>query len=270
MEFAGKVQDEKRLRLQGYGKNIENGGVVSLAGPFRAHILSTNLRQLTFLAQDDHSNRALRAEARFKSISAEGRGGSSAILSRRRIRKWSQNHGSTWIVTDIIQALLHESNEYKGKANDKFVAAQYGDAIEIYDKALECCPNYLFYERAVLKSNVAACYLKLEEWKNVVKVASESIDCLDSLDPQKHAKKLRNGDDKDLEENQEEIEEEVEEEEADEEIVSPGAAKAEDTSVKAKKKADIERIRSKALLRRAKARSELGGWSTLQGAEEGI
>jgi hypothetical protein len=58
-------------------------------------------------------------------------------------------------------------------------------------------------------------------------------------------------------------------EEAEEEIISDGAARAEDTSQRGKREADIERIRIKALMRRAKARSELGGWSTLQGAEEG-
>ena len=65
-----------------------------------------------------------------------------------------------------------------------------------------------------------------------------------------------------------EAEPKVEEEEADEEIISVGATKAEDVSKKGKKDADIERIRGKALMRRAKARSELGGWASLQGAEE--
>ncbi len=36
-----------------------------------------------------------------------------------------------------------------------------------------------------------------------------------------------------------------------------------------KRKEDIQRIRAKALMRRAKARSEQGGWGNLQGAEEG-
>ena len=35
------------------------------------------------------------------------------------------------------------------------------------------------------------------------------------------------------------------------------------------RKADTQRIRAKALMRRARARSEQGGWSNLQGAEEG-
>jgi len=66
-----------------------------------------------------------------------------------------------------------------------------------------------------------------------------------------------------------------EEEEVDEEIISEGAEKAEKvenlyTSPRAQRDADIERIRTKALLRRARARSEMGGWSTLQGAEEGM
>lgn len=119
----------------------------------------------------------------------------------------------------------------------------------------------------MLNSNVAACHLKLEEWKETVKAASESVDDLDRLDPTKSKDNKKDGsskghDDKEIVEAQEE--------EADEEIVSDGAAKAEDTSVVARRKADIERIRSKALLRRARARSELGGWSALGGAEEGM
>ena len=59
-------------------------------------------------------------------------------------------------------------------------------------------------------------------------------------------------------------------EEVDEEIISEGATKAEDVSAKGRREADIERIRAKALMRRARARSEQGGWATLQGAEEGM
>lgn len=59
------------------------------------------------------------------------------------------------------------------------------------------------------------------------------------------------------------------EEEADEEIVSEGAKKVEKVPVQSNRKDDIERIRAKALMRRARARAEAGGWSSLQGAEEG-
>ena len=37
-----------------------------------------------------------------------------------------------------------------------------------------------------------------------------------------------------------------------------------------KRKEDISRIKAKALMRRARARSEDGGWGSLQGAEEGM
>lgn len=151
-------------------------------------------------------------------------------------------------------------------ANERFAAGEYGAAIKIYAEAISSCPNYLYYERAVLNSNVAACHLKLEEWKETVKAASESVDDLDRLDPTKTKNNKKDGSPKG-DDGKEIVE--AQEEEADEEIVSVGAAKAEDTSVVARRKADIERIRSKALLRRARARSELGGWSALGGAEEG-
>lgn len=43
----------------------------------------------------------------------------------------------------------------------------------------------------------------------------------------------------------------------------------ENLKISDERKTDIQRIRAKALMRRAKARSEQGGWSNLQGAEEG-
>lgn len=160
--------------------------------------------------------------------------------------------------------MLAESNEHKSSANGRFVKGEYGAAIEGYKQALACCPNYLYYERAVLQSNIAACHLKLEEWKETSKAASEAITDLDKLDPEKQEKKKLEADKRKAggKDAGEELEEEVVE------VISSGAAKAEDTSEEAKKKADRERIRSKALLRRGRARFELGGWSNLAGAEE--
>jgi tetratricopeptide (TPR) repeat protein len=155
------------------------------------------------------------------------------------------------------QSLLEESNAQKTAANDLFGKASFKDAIETYDKALSTCPNYLDYEIAVLKSNIAACHLKLEDWKEAVKAATAALDGLDKLQG-------KGKDDSQKEEGK------VEEEEADEEIVSDGALKAEDTSDKGKREADIERIRAKALMRRARAKSELGGWGNLAGAEDGM
>ncbi|TVY25448.1 Tetratricopeptide repeat protein [Lachnellula hyalina] len=152
--------------------------------------------------------------------------------------------------------LLNESNEKKASANELFGQASFQDALDTYDAAVAACPNYLDYEIAVLKSNISACHLKLEDWKEAVKAASAALDGLDKLQGK--------GDDgkPDVKEVKEDDGEEIEE------IISEGATKAEDTSDKGKREADIERIRAKALMRRARARSEIGGWATLQGAED--
>ncbi len=163
---------------------------------------------------------------------------------------------------------MNESNKIKSQANDAFVAGKYKDAIELYGKALQTCPRYLGYERAVLKSNVAACYLKTEEWKEAVKAAGECLDLLDTAEGKRKNKDKVDGG-SESEKGEETAEDTIDEEEADEEIITPGAASAEDTSAKAKRKAEIARIRAKALMRRGKARMEVGSWSSLQGAEEG-
>lgn len=116
---------------------------------------------------------------------------------------------------------------------------------------------------------MAACHLKLEAWKEAAKASSEALDGLEKLqkDEAPDKKKDENG--------ETEKEEVKEEEEADEEIISEGATKAEDTrgknidDAKESRAKDIERIRAKALMRRARARSEQDGWSTLAGAVEG-
>ena len=62
-----------------------------------------------------------------------------------------------------------------------FAKESFKDAIQIYDQALSSCPNYLDYEIAVLKSNIAACHLKLGDWKDAIKAASDALDGLDRL-----------------------------------------------------------------------------------------
>ena len=70
----------------------------------------------------------------------------------------------------------------------------------------------------------------------------------------------------------EEREEKEEAEEVEEEIVSKGASLAapapEKEDERGKRRKEWERIRAKALMRRARARCELGGWQNLAGAEE--
>lgn len=164
--------------------------------------------------------------------------------------------------------LLDESNTHKTEANTLFTSGKYDAAISKYDEAVAVCPNYLDFEIAVLKSNVSACYLKLQEWKNANTAATAALEKLGKLETQLAEEEKAAADAK-----------AKEEEEIEDEIISPGAEKAgppvpadekEDPAQVArdKKREDIKRIRYKALIRRARARSEEGGWTNLAGAEE--
>ncbi|KAI0101498.1 hypothetical protein GGR51DRAFT_330669 [Nemania sp. FL0031] len=165
-------------------------------------------------------------------------------------------------------ALLSESNEKKSDANTLFSSAKYENAINKYEEATAICPHYLDYELAVLKSNIAACYLKLEQYKEAIKSATESLENLSRSEKAAlESAEKSGGGDKD---------EDTEEDEPEEEIVSVGAQKSAPAIVKEteaqqvahRRQDDILRIRAKALMRRARAKSELGGWSNLSGAEE--
>ncbi|KAH7376664.1 hypothetical protein B0T11DRAFT_23312 [Plectosphaerella cucumerina] len=160
--------------------------------------------------------------------------------------------------------LLAQSNETKAAANALFASSDFEDAITKYDEAVAACPNYLDFELAVLRSNIAACHLKLSQWKDAITAATTSLEGLERLETEEslradEAAKARA------------VEEEVEEE-----IVSSGAEAAApappsedlEEQKREKRRQDILRIRAKALMRRARARSEAGGWSNLSGAEE--
>ena len=152
--------------------------------------------------------------------------------------------------------MLEESHAQKTIANNFFASSQYSQAIGEYDKALSSCPNYLDYEVAVLKSNIAACHLKLEDWKVAVDSATAALDALDRLLPKKKIE--AKGDEAGKDEGVVEIEGEGAE--AEEELKK--------LEMSDQRRDDILRIRSKALMRRAKAKSEQGGWGNLQGAED--
>ncbi|KAI4249825.1 MAG: hypothetical protein LQ352_005549, partial [Teloschistes flavicans] len=169
--------------------------------------------------------------------------------------------------------LLSQSHTEKAEANELFKSAQYSQAISVYDRALASVPNYLEYEIAVLKSNVAACHLKLADWKAAVDEATKSLEALDRLDPppppppssstkkDEHAAvdgvKGKEGDDDDDGGVVELADDDGDEGEALEKL-------REDD----RRKDDVRRIRIKALMRRARARTEQAGWGNLQGALE--
>lgn len=159
---------------------------------------------------------------------------------------------------------MTQANENKSEANALFASSKYDAAIDKYDEAVAVCPNYLEYELAVLRSNISACHLKLSQWKDAISSATSALDGLDRLEQEEALKA------------EEAAKAKAEEEDVEEEIVSSGAAKAAPAPPKEgteeadrqKRREDVLRIRAKALMRRARARSEEGGWSNLAGAEE--
>ncbi|KAJ3552694.1 hypothetical protein NPX13_g11054 [Xylaria arbuscula] len=167
-------------------------------------------------------------------------------------------------------SLVSESNDKKSEANALFSSAKYENAINKYEDATAICPHYLDYELAVLKSNIAACHLKLEQYKEAVQSATDALESLS------RSEKAALESTKQLREEEPKKHDNDDDDEPEEEIVSAGAQKSapaigKETDAQQaarKRQEDILRIKAKALMRRARARSELGGWSNLSGAEE--
>jgi tetratricopeptide (TPR) repeat protein len=146
--------------------------------------------------------------------------------------------------------LLEESNTEKASANKTFTSGEYNGAIQGYEKALAVCPTYLEYDIAVLRSNIAACHLKLEEWKQAVESATQALESLDRIDPPppKEAGEQGGGS--------------ITEIDSTTELYLTALTRTSHTLN------DVHKLRTKALLRRAKARHQIGGWSSLQGSLE--
>lgn len=164
----------------------------------------------------------------------------------------------------LSQALLAESNGHKTEANGHFAAGRIPAALTSYAAALAACPDYLSYELAVLHANAAACHLKLAAWPDAIASASAALAHLDGAaraEPAAVAEAERHP--------QPDEDEAEDEAEVEAEIVSAGAAQDLERPRPRPRPLDhVERLRAKALLRRARARGEAGGWARLEGALE--
>jgi hypothetical protein len=155
---------------------------------------------------------------------------------------------------DEEKQLLEESNTEKTSANKTFTSGDYNSAIQGYEKALAVCPTYLEYDIAVLRSNISACHIKLEEWKEAVESATKALDALDRIDPPPVKETGENGRGEPVG-GVSEIDDSTE--------ILLDALSRTGRSIN-----DVCKLRTKALLRRAKARHEVGGWASLQGSLE--
>lgn len=129
----------------------------------------------------------------------------------------------------------------------------------------------------MIQSNISACHLQIEQWTEAIKAATDAIDSLAKVETEEQLVPKDEPKDTESDSKDEKTNDNKDEDDVEEEIVSSGAERAapmpppEPTPEQAaleNRRADILRIRTKALLRRARARSEAGGWSNLAGAEE--
>lgn len=174
----------------------------------------------------------------------------------------------------LPQSLLAEANAHKKDANELFRRNQTDGALTAYETAASVLPSYLYYDLAVLRSNMAACYIKLGDWKEANRRATEALEALDK--EVKRIEKEKANPKKEEPTNESAVADD--DESAEEEIISEGAKNAarppppkDPTPPPAPvgpTDQEILRLRSKILLRRGRARSELGGWANLSGAEE--
>ncbi|KAI7458308.1 hypothetical protein KC357_g9273 [Hortaea werneckii] len=160
--------------------------------------------------------------------------------------------------------LLAESNSLKGSGNQQFGHGNFSEAISTYDKALASLPNYLDYEIAVLRSNIAACHLKLEEWKEGVESCEKGIENLERLEKLPLVGKKGKREEGEGGEGGEGAGEAGQVEEVDEDL----SARIEKLRLSGQTLDSIRKLQIKLLTRRARARTSVGGWSSLQGAEE--
>jgi tetratricopeptide (TPR) repeat protein len=75
--------------------------------------------------------------------------------------------------------MLDASHTLKSEANTLFSRHDYSQAISTYDRALAELPRYLDYEVAILRSNIAACHLQLEQWKDAVEACEKGLESLE-------------------------------------------------------------------------------------------
>lgn len=171
--------------------------------------------------------------------------------------------------------MITASNTIKSDANKQFSNSDFEGAISTYDRALSELPSYLDYEMAVLQSNIAACYVKLEKWKEAIESSERGLEGLEREMPTEKKKK---GEGKEGKEGKKESKaDRVDVEEESKVVELPSDAEDKELEQKLKeldlsdeRKRDITRIRTKLLLRRARAKASMEppSWSYLGGALE--
>ncbi|KAF2762002.1 hypothetical protein EJ05DRAFT_192850 [Pseudovirgaria hyperparasitica] len=172
---------------------------------------------------------------------------------------------------DEESELLSESHALKATATASFTSSDLSSAIDFYARALTPLPSYCHYEIAVLHANIAACHLRLRAWKDAADAASQALDELHHVDPVPQEQQQQQSqtdkpatspaqDDNSNSNNSNTNTPRISE------ISDALEARIAILTALNHSLSDLHKLRTKALLRRAKARAELGTWAELQGA----
>lgn len=125
----------------------------------------------------------------------------------------------------------------------------------------------------MLNANIAACHIKMAEWREAVESSGRAVEGLERLDPVARVGGKGGEDGKDGKDGARggglNGDAGVGAEGGEVEEIDDAAAEAiERLQQSGHTHDEVQKLRIKALIRRAKARTELGSWAELQGAEE--
>ncbi|KAI9314934.1 hypothetical protein BX666DRAFT_1879378 [Dichotomocladium elegans] len=76
---------------------------------------------------------------------------------------------------DEFERLVAEATEYKKAGNTFFAQGEFAKAVSEYEDALVVCPLSATQVRAVCFGNIAACYLKQDQYKDARDMATQAL-----------------------------------------------------------------------------------------------
>lgn len=77
---------------------------------------------------------------------------------------------------DVDESPLEKAQRYKNEGNLLFKKGKYDEAISMYNKAIESCPDAFKTDLATFYQNRAACYENLKKWSSVIADCTKALE----------------------------------------------------------------------------------------------
>lgn len=77
---------------------------------------------------------------------------------------------------NIDESPLEKAQRYKNEGNLLFKKGKYDEAISMYNKAIESCPEEFKTDLATFYQNRAACYEQLKKWSSVIADCTKALE----------------------------------------------------------------------------------------------